>query len=100
MFPTAAGKAIGKDLIENLVGHPLRAAVGHVDGKLRQLSRRRLRLSLWTEPLLAVGPDQLEAVTAGCLALIQGQAGLVPLQPANLLPFHDQQPFFIVRLGA
>lgn len=100
VFAAAAGEPIGENLVEQLIRHPLGAMVGLVDGELRQLARRRWRPALRAEPLLAIGPQQLEAVTPRRLALIQRQAGLVAPHSLVTLRFHHQQPLFVVRFGA
>ncbi len=100
VLAAAAGEAIGENLVEQLIRHPLGAIVRIVDGELRQLARRRWRPALRAEPLLAIGPQQLEAVSPRRLALIQRQAGLVAPHPLVALRFHHQQPLFIVRFGA
>ena len=60
----AAGKAIGENLIEHLIGHPLRAGVRQVNGELLQSGRRESGEALWRKPALMVGPQQLKAVAA------------------------------------
>ncbi len=64
----AAGKAIGENLIEHLIGHPLRAGVRQVNGELLQSGRRESGEALWRKPALMVGPQQLKAVAAARLA--------------------------------
>ena len=54
---SAAGKAIGENLVENLIGHPLRAGVRQVDGELLQPGRRETAEALRRKPALMVGPQ-------------------------------------------
>ncbi|MNC53573.1 hypothetical protein D3C75_1029960 [compost metagenome] len=100
MFPTAAGKAIGENLIKHLIGHPTWAAIWLIHGKLCQLPRRDQRPALRAKPLLTIGPQQFKTVAPYRFPFVQRQAGLIAPQPLYCLRLHDQQPLFIVRLDA
>ncbi|MNG83991.1 hypothetical protein D3C79_427250 [compost metagenome] len=100
VLAAAAGETIGENLIKYLIRHPGRAAVRFVERKLRQLARRDQRPPLRPEPLLTIGPHQFEAVAPRGLSFVQRQAGLITPPAFGAVRFHDQQPFFVIRLGA
>lgn len=64
----AARKTVRKDLIKDLIGNPLRAAVRQIDRKLLQPRRREAVKALRGKPALPVGPQQLEAIAPTRLA--------------------------------
>ena len=99
----AAGKAIGENLIEHLIGHPLRAGVRQVNGKLFQPGRRETGETLWRKPALMVGPQQLKAVAAARLAAGERDFA-APCHHAWLRrlaePLHRQRQLFVILFRA
>ncbi|MNR19604.1 hypothetical protein D3C85_1364070 [compost metagenome] len=99
----ASGKAIGEDLIEDLIVDPLRAVVRIIDGELLEPRRRKTAKALRGKPQLAVIPQQLKAVTSTCLPLRQidsrppgGDARL--RLTAQFV--HRQRRLFVIHFGA
>ena len=99
----AAGKAIGENLIEHLIGHPLRAGVRQVNGELLQSGRRESGEALWRKPALMVGPQQLKAVAAARLAAGERDFA-APCHHAWLRrlaePLHRQRQLFVILFRA
>ena len=99
----AAGKTVREDLIKYLIGYPLRSAVRQIDRKLLQPRRRKAVEPLRREPQLAVGPQQLEAVTPTRLPVNEADFP-APRHHARmrLLPqaVHRQRQLFVILFRA
>ena len=76
----AARKTVWENLIKDLIGHPLRAAIRQIDGELLQPRRRKTVKALRREPALTIRPQQLKTVAPTRLA-----AGKIDFAP----PRHD-----------
>lgn len=87
----AARKTVRENLIKDLIGHPLRAAIRQIDGELFQSRRRKTVKALRREPALTIRPQQLKTVAPTRLA-----AGKIDFAP----PRHDARMRLPGAVGA
>ena len=99
----ATGETVGENLIKDLIGDPLRAAIRHINRKLLQPRGRETLESLRRKPQLTVRPQQLKAIAAARLAVHQvylstpgDDIGVWGLAQA----LHGQRQLFIVFFRA